>query len=248
MDIVYLIWLRAIKRLIRSPGRLVMTIVMPFALLLVLGVGLNDVVQLPGIAGSYIVFLVPGMVTMTVMFTAVGYGVQILWDKQFGFLKVMLVAPVSRLEIVTGQTAGGATMAIFQGLVILAPALLIGFAIPNLPGFCLAVLFMCLVAISFTAFGIALASRMGDMTGFQMLMNFVVFPIFALSGAIFPISTLPPWIEPLTLIDPLTYGVEGIRYGLTGISQIHPVICLAVMAGFSAVTTFAGAYLFRKIQ
>jgi ABC-2 type transport system permease protein len=106
---------------------------------------------------------------------------------------------------------------------------------------------MVLIGISFTAFGIAIASRMEDMTGFQLIMNFVIFPIFGLSGALFPISSLPTWIVPITLLDPLTYGVEGIRYGLTGVSQINPVVCFAVIGGFSLAMTAIGAFLFRKI-
>ncbi len=247
MDIVYAIWLRGMKRFIRSKSRIVGSIVMPFFLLLFLGFGLNNVVDLPNLGGNYLVFLIPGMVAMSVMFTAVGSGVQILWDKQFGFLKETLVAPVSRLEIMMGQTAGGATTAVLQGFLILIPALLVGLRVPDIAGFFIALLFMVLIGIAFTAFGIALASRMEDMTGFQLIMNFVIFPIFGLSGALFPISSLPGWIAPLTLLDPLTYGVEGMRYGLTGISQINPVVCLAVIGGFCMATMVAGAYLFRKI-
>jgi ABC-2 type transport system permease protein len=105
-----------------------------------------------------------------------------------------------------------------------------------------------LIGISFTAFGIAIASRMEDMTGFQLIMNFVIFPIFGLSGALFPISSLPSWILPLTLLDPLTYGVEGIRYGLTGVYQINPLVCFVVIGCFSLAMTIIGAFLFRKIK
>ena len=248
MDIVYAIWLRSMKRFVRSKSRIVGSIMMPFFLLLFLGFGLNNVVQIPGLGGNYLVFLIPGMVAMSVMFTGVGSGVQILWDKQFGFLKETLVAPVSRLEIMLGQTAGGATTAVLQGFFIMIPALVIGLKVPDPAGFLVALLFMVLIGIGFTAFGIALASRMEDMTGFQLIMNFVIFPIFGLSGALFPISSLPAWIAPLTLIDPLTYGVEGMRYGLTGVSQINPQVCLAVSGGFCIATAVAGAYLFRKIQ
>jgi ABC-2 type transport system permease protein len=107
---------------------------------------------------------------------------------------------------------------------------------------------MVLVGIAFTAFGIAIASRMEDMTGFQLIMNFVIFPIFGLSGALFPISSLPAWLVPVTLLDPLTYGVEGIRYGLTGASQISPLVCAAAVAGFAVAMTVIGAFLFRKIS
>ena len=248
MDIIYTIWLRSMKRFVRSKSRIIGSVSMPLFFLLFLGFGLNSVVQLPGTGGNYILFLVPGMVSMSVMFTSVFSGIQVIWDKQFGFLKETLVAPVSRLEIMLGQTAGGATTAVLQGFIILVLSLFIGLRVSGLTGFMIALLFMALVAVSFTAFGIAIASRMEDMTGFQLIMNFVVFPIFGLSGAMFPISSLPAWIVPLTLLDPLTYGVEGIRYGLTGASQINPVVCFAVIGGFSLAMTIIGAVLFRKIK
>ncbi|MFA4859937.1 ABC transporter permease [Methanoregula sp.] len=247
MDIIYTIWLRNMKRYTRSKSRIIGSISMPLFLLIFLGFGLNAVVTLPG-SGNYIVFLIPGMVAMSVLFTSVFSGIQIIWDKQFGFLKETLVAPVSRLEIMLGQTLGGATTAFIQGIIILVLSLFIGLAIDNPARFLVAFLFMALIGISFTAFGIAIASRMEDMTGFQLIMNFVIFPVFALSGAFFPISSLPPWMGIVTLLDPLTYGVEGIRYGLTGVSQISPLICLAVIGGFALAMTVTGAFLFRKIR
>jgi ABC-2 type transport system permease protein len=248
MDIVYTIWLRNMKRYIRSKSRIIGSVSMPLFFLLFLGFGLNSVVQIPGLGGNYIQFLIPGMVAMSVLFTSIFSGIQIIWDKQFGFLKETLVAPVSRLEIMFGQTLGGATTAFVQGVIILVLSLFIGLHIANLPGFFIAFGFMALIGIAFTAFGIAIASRMEDMTGFQLIMNFIVFPIFGLSGALFPISSLPAWIAPITLIDPLTYGVEGIRYGLTGVSQINPILSLAALGGFALAMTVIGAYLFRKIK
>jgi ABC-2 type transport system permease protein len=220
---------------------------MPLFLLVFLGFGLNSVVSSTSLGQEYILFLVPGMVAMSVLFTSVFSGIQIIWDKQFGFLKETLVAPVSRLEIMLGQTAGGATTGVIQGLILMVLAVLLGLKITNPAGLFIALAFMVLVGIGFTAFGIAIASRMEDMTGFQLIMNFVIFPIFGLSGALFPISSLPAWIVPVTLLDPLTYGVEGIRYGLTGVSQINPLVCAAVVAGFAVAMTVIGAFLFRKI-
>jgi ABC-2 type transport system permease protein len=247
MDIIYTIWLRNMKRFVRSKSRIIGSVSMPLFLLIFLGFGLNAVVKLPG-GQNYIMFLMPGMIAMSVLFTSVFSGIQIIWDKQFGFLKETLVAPVSRLEIMLGQTFGGATTAFIQGFIILIFSLFIGLSIDNPIRFMTAFLFMALIGISFTAFGIAIASRMDDMTGFQLIMNFVIFPVFALSGAFFPISSLPPWMAAVTMLDPLTYGLEGIRYGLTGSSQISPVICLAVLGGFTIAMTLAGAYLFRKIK
>jgi ABC-2 type transport system permease protein len=248
MDIIYTIWLRNMKRYIRSKSRIIGSISMPLFFLLFLGFGLNSVVQIPGLGGNYVVFLIPGMVAMSVLFTSVFSGIQVIWDKQFGFLKETLVAPVSRLEIMLGQTAGGATTAVFQGFIILVLSVLIGLRISNAAGFLLALGFMVLIGIAFTAFGIAIASRMDDMTGFQLIMNFVVFPIFGLSGALFPISSLPSWLVPITMVDPLTYGVEGIRYGLTGVSQINPLVCMGVLGCFTAAMVILGAFLFRRIK
>ena len=247
MDIIYTIWLRSMIRYVRSKSRIIGSISMPLFFLLFLGFGLNSVVRIPGFGDNYIQFLIPGMVAMSVLFTSVFSGIQIIWDKQFGFLKETLVAPVSRLEIMLGQTFGGATTAVIQGMMIMIISLFLGLQVQSIQGFLIAFGFMVLIGISFTAFGIAIASRMEDMTGFQLIMNFVIFPIFGLSGALFPIKSLPAWLSPITMLDPLTYGVEGIRYGLTGASQISPFISLIVIAGFAGVMTLIGTYLFRKI-
>ncbi|WAI00486.1 ABC transporter permease [Methanogenium organophilum] len=247
MDIVYTLWLRSIKRYIRSKSRIVGSLGMPVFFLLALGFGLNAVVRIPGGAGEdYIQFIVPGIVAMSVLFTSVFSGIQIIWDKQFGFLKETLVAPVSRLEIMLGQTVGGATTAVIQGAIILVISLFIGLSIPGVAGFAIAFFFMALIGICFAAFGIAIASKMEDMHGFQLIMNFVVFPIFGLSGALFPIESLPEWVVPLTLVDPLTYGVEGIRYGLMGTSPIHPLVSAAVLGVCTLAMIVIGALLFRK--
>jgi ABC-2 type transport system permease protein len=153
--------------------------------LLFLGFGLNSVVNIPGYGENYIQFLMPGMVAMSVLFTSVFSGIQIIWDKQFGFLKETLVAPVTRMEIMLGQTLGGATTAVIQGILIMVISLGLGLQVRSIPGFLIALGFMVIIGISFTAFGIAIASRMEDMTGFQLIMNFVIFPIFGLSGRCF---------------------------------------------------------------
>ena len=248
MDIIYTIWLRSMIRFVRSKSRIVGSISMPLFFLLFLGFGLNSVVSIPGSGDTYIQFLIPGMVAMSVLFTSVFSGIQIIWDKQFGFLKETLVAPVTRMEIMLGQTFGGATTALIQGIIIMVISLFVGLKVQSAFGFLIALGFMVLIGISFTAFGIAIASRMEDMTGFQLIMNFVIFPIFGLSGALFPISSLPEWLVPITMVDPLTYGVEGIRYGLTGVSQINPWVSLLVIGGFACVMTVIGAFLFRKIS
>jgi len=248
VDIVYTIWMRNVKRYLRSKPRIIGSLGFPLFFLVILGFGLNSVVKGPHMGRGYVAFVVPGIVSMSVLFTSMFSGIQIIWDKQFGFLKETLVAPVSRLEIMLGQTFGGATTALIQGFLILVISLFLGVRPASAPGLVVALGFMVLVGITFTALGIAIASRLEDMQGFQLIMNFVIFPIFGLSGALFPIDGLPAGMRWLTLVDPLTYGVEGIRYGLTGAAQIPPLVSLAVLGGFAAVTVAIGARLFRGVQ
>ena len=127
-------------------------------------------------------------------------------------------------------------------------SLFIGLRPESITGFAIALVFMILTGLAFTALGIAMASKMDDMHGFQLIMNFVIFPIFGLSGALFPIDSLPPWVKTLTLLDPLTYGVEGIRYGLLGTTAINPLISFAALGAFTLVMIVFGSYLFKKIS
>ena len=253
MDVIYTIWLRNLKRYLRSKSRIIGSLGMPMFFLLIIGFGLNPLVTGLGSAGAggtnYIGFIIPGIVGMSVLFTSMFSGIQIIWDKQFGFLKETLVAPISRIEIMLGQTFGGATTSVIQGLLTLVIGLLVGSGINVTPfGFIVAVVFMVLVGVSFTALGIAFASKMDDMHGFQLIMNFVIFPIFGLSGAVFPLSSLPTWLKALSYADPLTYGVQGIRYGLTGASEMDPVLSFAVLMMFTVITVLLGQHLFKKIK
>ncbi|PKP60526.1 MAG: multidrug ABC transporter permease [Candidatus Altiarchaeales archaeon HGW-Altiarchaeales-1] len=247
MDIIYTMWLRNIKRYLRSKSRIIGSLGMPLFFLLILGFGLNSVVNISG-GNSYVVFIIPGIIAMSVLFTSIFSGIQIIWDKQFGFLKETLVAPVSRMEIMLGQTIGGATTGFIQGILILILSLFIGLNTTNIYGFLIAFVFMLLIGLCFTALGIAIATKMEDMQGFQLIMNFLVFPVFGLSGAIFPIATLPSWLQLITMIDPLTYGVEGIRYGLSGTSFINPLLSFVVLGGFTIIIVMIGSHLFKKIK
>ena len=248
MDVIYAIWLRNMQRFVKSRSRVIGSIMMPLFFICFLGYGLYSVVSIPTMQSNYLEFLIPGMVTMSVMFSSIGAGTQIIWDKQFGILKETMVAPISRYEIMLGQTIGGATTAVLQGFLILFFAFIIGLIGSDITGFISALVIMLIIGISFTAFGIALASSFDNMPGFQLSMSFIAFPIFGLSGAFYPISALPEFIRPLTLIDPLTYGVEGVRYGLTGSSQIHPLICMVVVFAFACCTVAFGAYQFQRIK
>lgn len=243
----YTIWLRNIKRFLRSKSRIIGSLGPPLLILFVIGFGLNSVVNISG-GVSFTEFLIPGIISMSVLFASVFSGIQIIWDKQFGFLKETLVAPVSRFEIMLGQTLGGATTSFLQGLLIMIIALIIELHTTTFIGFLIAFVFMILIGLAFTALGVAIASRMEDMNGFSLIMNFIVMPVFVISGALFPISSLPSWAQTITLFDPLTYGVDGIRYGLLGASNLHPLIDFLVLGGFVIIMIAIGSYSFKKMK
>lgn len=249
MKVIYIIWLRWVKRYLRSKSRIIGSLGMPLFFLLLLGFGLNPSIKMAGLGSDYYSFVSPGIVAMSVLFVSMFAGIQVIWDKQFGFLKETLVAPVSRVEIMVGQTFGGATTSLIQGLVTMLIAFLLGGGLAfTLKGFLIALAFMLLVGLAFTALGIAFASRMEDMHGFQLIMNFIIFPIFGLSGAVFPISNIPPWARFLVYLNPMTYGVEGIRYGLLGASDINPVTSFAILSSFTVAMILIGQHLFKNVK
>ncbi|MFO7952707.1 MAG: ABC transporter permease [Bacillota bacterium] len=247
MSVIYILWIRQLKRYFRSKTRIVGALGQPMLFLLALGYGLGPVFERAG-EGDYVQFLVPGIISMSILFTSMFNGIEIIWDRQFGFLKETLVAPVSRVRIMMGRTLGGATVAILQGMMILGIALLIGFQFESLSGLPVALLFMILIATLFTALGTAIASLLEDMHGFQLIMNFLVMPLFFLSGALFPIQNLPPALGMVVQFNPLSYGVDGLRGALLGTYDIGFWTDFNVLALCMVVLVIIGAYLFSKIE
>jgi ABC-2 type transport system permease protein len=249
MTAIYVLWLREMKRALRAKSRVVGSLAMPLFFLAFLGLGFNRM-SVPGMSGGvrYIRFLVPGILGMTMLFTSVMGGLSVLWDKEFGFLKEIMVAPVSRVSIVLGRIAGGATTALIQGILILGLSTVFGFRAKGPAAYLLAFAFMVLVSTAFLGLGLIFASRMKDMQGFSLVMNFVVFPIFFLSGALYPLGNLPPWVRILSYLDPLTYGVDGIRGALIGVSAFPVAFDLAIMSAVSASMVALGAYFFEKSE
>ncbi|MCX6818883.1 MAG: ABC transporter permease, partial [Candidatus Aenigmarchaeota archaeon] len=193
-------------------------------------------------------FLLPGIIGMTLLFSSMFSGISVLIDKQFGFMKEILVAPISRMSIMLGKTLGGSTTAMINGLIMLFLAILIGIHFASLSGVLFSMVFMLLISMSFVSFGVAIASKMTDMSGFQMIMNFLIMPMFFLSGALFPINQTPAWMQSLAYIDPLFYGVDGLRGSLVGISVFPIIIDFAILAAFCTALIILGAYLFRKSE
>jgi ABC-2 type transport system permease protein len=247
MSAIYILWLRELKRYVRSRVQIVVSLGQPLLYLLALGFGFGPVFQQAG-RGSYLQFMAPGVIGMTVLFSSVFSGIAMLWDRQFGFLKETLVAPVPRIYIMIGRTLGGATVAVIQGTLILVVCLIAGFRPQHwlaIPG---AFVFVAMIAIVFAAFGTNVGSAIKDMQGFQLTMNFLVMPMFFLSGALYPLSHLPLVLKVITRIDPLSYGVDGLRGVLTGVWQFSFGFDLMLLGILTAVFLSTGAYLFSKIE
>jgi ABC-2 type transport system permease protein len=247
MQTIYILWLRQLKRYSRSRARIFASLAQPVLFLIALGFGFGPIYARAG-GGNYIAFLAPGVITMGVVFTAVFSGIEIIWDKQFGFLKETLVAPVSRTTIMLGRTLGGATVALRQGCIVFAVTLAVGFRPSDLQMLPLAVLFLFGIALLFTSLGTAIAAKIDDMQSFPLIMNFLVMPLFFLSGALFPLSQLPPALTAVMSLNPLSYGVDGVRGALCGAHHFPYVLDVAVLIVVIAVVTTIGSILFSKIE
>jgi ABC-2 type transport system permease protein len=247
MSAIYILWLRELKRYTRSRSQMIASLGQPLLYLLVLGFGLGPVFKRAG-AGNYLQFVAPGVIGMSVLFTSIFSGLGILWDRQFGFLKETLVAPVPRIEIMIGRTLGGATVAVMQGLLVTVVCLLAGFRPANFLAVPIALGFMVMIAVLFAALGMAIGSGLQDMQGFQLIMNFLVMPIYFLSGALFPLTGLPVALSYVTKADPLTYGIDGMRSALLGQSAFDPRLDFAVLAVVGCLLLALGAYRFKKIE
>jgi ABC-2 type transport system permease protein len=241
------LWLREVKRYMRSRAQIVASLGQPLLYLLVLGFGLGPVFQQSG-QGSYLQFIAPGVIGMGILFTSIFSGIGLLWDRQFGFLKETLVAPVPRLQIMAGRTLGGATIAMLQGTLVLIVCILAGFRPQSWTAIPLALLFMALIATVFSALGTAIGSTLRDMQGFQLIMNFLVMPIFFLSGALFPLANLPTALAIATRLDPLSYGIDGLRGAFIGLAHLGVMLDLSVLAVVAAAFMVLGAWAFSRIQ
>lgn len=247
MRAVYILWLRQLKRYARSRARIIGSLGQPLLFLLALGFGFGPTFAKAG-NGNYIQFLAPGIISMGILFTAVFSGIEIIWDRQFGFLKETLVAPVSRLHIVLGRTLGGATVALLQGSVVFIICLVAGFRFDRIVLLPIALIFMFLIAVLFTAIGTSIGSVLEDMQGFQLIMNFIVMPLFFFSNALFPVQGLPKALQFVIQINPLTYGVDGIRGAFSDVFLFGLGTDFLVLGALTMILLGIGSYLFSKIQ
>jgi ABC-2 type transport system permease protein len=247
MNVIYMLWLREVKRYIRSRAQIVGSLGQPLLYLLVLGFGLGPVFQRSG-NGSYVQFIAPGMVGMTILFTSIFSGVGLLFDRQLGVLKATLVAPAPRTIIMVGRTLGGATVAVLQGLLVFIVCLVAGFRPVSLAAIPAAFFFMAMIAMVFGGLGTAIGSALKDIQGFQLIMNFIVMPMFFLSGALFPLTNIPKLLGIATSMDPLSYGIDGLRSSLIGISHYGMGVDALVLVVIAATFQMLGGYFFSKIE
>jgi ABC-2 type transport system permease protein len=247
MDVVYILWLRQMKRYLRSRSRVLGAIGQPLLFLLALGYGIGSVYKRAG-EGNYLEFLVPGIILQTLLFSGVFWGIQILFDKRFGFLKEMLVAPVSRTRILLGNALGGATISLLQGVLVFAASIALGFRPYNWLWLVLSLLITLILSVMLTSFGAGIASMVEDFQGFQGINNFLIFPLFFLSSALYPLTNVPQFLKVLSAVNPLTYCVDLLRY--TMVHQHHFNIGLDVLVmtvGLVACVAFA-VNRFNRIQ
>lgn len=248
MDVMHTLWLRQVRRYWRSRSRLLGTLGQPILLLLALGYGIGAIYQKAG-EGNYLNFLVPGIITQTVLLSGVFWGIIILQDKRFGFLAEMLVAPVSRLRILLGSALGGATISILQGIIIFIIALIFGFRPDNwaLVGPAFGVLVF--MSLALTSFGAGIASAVDDFQGFQGINNLLVLPLFFLSSALYPLNNIPHLLKVISTANPVTYMVDALRSLLTATpSHFGLRMDLAIMViTFIACLVFA-VNRFNRIQ
>ncbi len=251
IDTIYALWLREIKRYLKSKSRVIGSGGQPLIWLAIFGVGLGSVFKIAG-GTSYITFMAPGIIGMTLLFSSIFAGVNVIWDKQFGFLKEILVAPVSRVGIVIGKIAGSASLAMMNASVILIVVTVFGI-IPlsslSVVGIIEAYIFMALISFVFVSIGLLIASSINNIEGFQVIVNFLIMPLFFLSGAVFPIgSTAPIWMQGLADLDPLKYGVDGMRGALIGLGSNPLWIDLVVMIVVAVAFLVIADWSFKRMQ
>ncbi|MBI5400266.1 ABC transporter permease [Candidatus Saganbacteria bacterium] len=253
---IYVLWLRDLIKFSRARERQIGSLAMPIMFLLFLGFGFSGA-NLPGIAHKvdYVKYLVPGIIGMNMLFGSMFSGISVLWDKEFGFLKEIMVAPVSRISIALGRIAGGATTSLVQGLLLFVISFFLGFSfVPAFSplrivlGVVLMVVFMALISLTFIALGLSFASNMRDAEGFELIINFVMFPLFFLSGAIAPITTLPPLVRILSYLNPLTYAVDGLRAALLGLSMFPLLFDLVLAVVFAVFMVSLAAFFFERSE
>lgn len=241
---IYSIWLREIIKFYRERIHFASAMTTPLLWLIIFGGGMGINLRTGVITSGYSAYIFPGIVGMTLLFTSMRSGISVIWDREFGFLKEILVSPISRTSIVMGKALGGATSAIIQGILLLMLSFIVGVFISPMD-FVLLIPIMLLISLGFDCFGLIIASIIDSFEGFQTIMSFIIMPTFFLSGALFPLTNAPGWLKTLSLLNPLTYGVDAIR-GITLSEGQFPIYYdILVLFIFSSVMLFITSWIFN---
>ena len=241
---IYGLWYREVLRYWREKSRIISSLILPLLWLLIFGSGMRGI-ELPG-GQSYQTFIFPGILAMTLLFTSVFSGVSVIWDREFGFLKEILVAPVSRASIVIGKALGSGTSALIQGFILLPLSFLVGVHLSPV-SFLILIPTMVLISIGLVCIGLLIASMITSMEGFNFIMSLVIMPMFFTSGALFPLSSAPAWLRNFSYVNPLTYGVDVLHWGTFGeASSVLPIYAeYLILALFAAAMIAACSYTFN---
>ena len=241
---IYTIWVRELTKFYRERIQFASAMTTPILWLIVFGGGMGINLRTGVISSEYRAFIFPGIVGMTLLFTSMRSGISIIWDREFGFLKEILVAPISRTSIVLGKAMGGATNAMIQGIILLLLSFIVGVHIIPLE-IILIMPIMLLISLGFDGFGLFLASIIDSFEGFQTIMSFIIMPTFFLSGALFPLTNAPGWLRTLSLLNPLTYGVDAIRGIILNENQFPIYYDVLILFGFSSFMLFITSWIFN---
>jgi len=246
---IYVIVSREFKRFFRQRGRLIVTFARPILWLFVVGAGFARLVNIPSDM-NYKQFLLPGIIGMTILFNSIFSSISVVWDREFGFLREMLVAPISRTTIVMGKLLSGAALSVLQGAALLIFSPLLGLKM-NLLEFLAMLFFMTLLSVAITALGLFIAAFLTSLEGFNVIMNFIVLPMFFLSGALYPMNVLPPALHYFTLINPLSYGIDAFKHVLfknnTAFGAEFPLLLdMGLLALFAVAMTILAARFFER--
>ena len=246
---VYIMWYRQIKRFLRMKYRVITAIIQPLFWMVFFGLGwagmFRGQISKSFFGGGFIAFLTPGVVMISVSTISFMSGVSVIWDKEFGFLKEVLVAPASRSAIIFGRALGDSTVAVMQGLIVLLLSIVF-YPNLNVTFLPIALVSMILTALTLTSIGISIGSKMSSMEAFQLINTLIFMPTIFLSGAFIPLASMPNWMKTLTLINPLTYGVDATRNALTGVGFLPLTIDLLLLSIFSIFFLGLSALIFKR--
>ena len=245
LDGLYALWYREFKVFLREKSRIISSLFTPLLWIVVFGGGLGSSVSLGGT--NYQVFIFPGILTMTILFSSIFFGLYIVWDKKIDFFKEVLVAPLSRLTIFAGKTLGGCTDALIQGSLMLAFGVVLGISY-SVQMVAQTMIFMLVLAAAVVSIGLIIGSFMESPEGFNLIVSFLVFPLFFLSGALFPIDNLPSWLRAFTTLNPVTYAVDGMRGVMLGMSTFPVMMDFGVLLGFAVVMIVIGSIAFSRMK